>query len=188
MSAVGTDSIANSIGTGPGVVVWWYREPTGVGANPSGNPFAEWAGSVNGVLYRRCFDVVQPPACRFPMAAFAQRVPKNRVLILHDPEVFADLVEVLPELAKTCLGHEARLVLVSESAEYLRAAPPRWSPFLKRCRFSAPALGNNRRIALELKFWDVVMTALLWHLFGASSARGALRPASHGWPGLRRGA
>ncbi len=120
MSAVGTDSIANSIGTGPGVVVWWYREPTGVGANPSGNPFAEWAGSVNGVLYRRCFDVVQPPACRFPMAAFAQRVPKNRVLILHDPEVFADLVEVLPELAKTCLGHEARLVLVSESAEYLR--------------------------------------------------------------------
>lgn len=121
MHAGGFESLGESIGSGPGVVLWRYREPAG---GPVTNPFAEWAATMGeaSVLYRRCFDVVRPPACRFPVGPFLQRMEGRRALILHDPEVFVDLVEVLPELAKACVGHNVRLVLVSE-----------WDDLLQRC-------------------------------------------------------
>ena len=116
------DGIRDTIGSGPGVVLWRYQEPGGTPGIAAGNPFAEWASSTPNIMYRRCLGIVQPPACRFPLAAFLPRLAKNKVLILHNPEVFSDLVAVLPEIGKACLGQDARLVLVSD-----------WGDFLDRC-------------------------------------------------------
>lgn len=128
------DSIRDTIGVGPGVVLWCYREAGGGPYLAAANPFAEFAelgGAKSEVLYRRCFNVVQPPACRFPVRRFVELLPQFRVAILHNPEVFSDFYEVLPELAKACVGHNVRLVLVSD-----------WHDFLDRCAVALDPLSE----------------------------------------------
>lgn len=150
-TATSIDSVRDSIGDGPGVVLWFYREPVSGAGIVAANPFAEWAGGAPNVLYRRCFDVAKHcPGFRFPVQRFYRLLPeeKLRVVILHDPEIVQDLVTVLPDLAKACLGNGTRLVLVSENREFL----DRCTKVLDPLSEALPVLrvgpdGNGRRIS-----------------------------------------
>lgn len=125
------DSVRDNVGSGPGIVLWRYREHGGAPALSAENPFAEFAHTMPETLYRRCFNVVAPPECRFPVPQFLKALPKFRIVILHNPEVFVDMPEVLPELAKACMGHNTRLVLISE-----------WGDFLRKCQRSLEPLAE----------------------------------------------
>jgi hypothetical protein len=120
------EGVREAVGSGPGVVLWRYAEPGGGPGITPGNPFAELAAAHTGVLYRRCYNLVRPPGFRFPLAAFLKALSKlperTGVVIFHDPECATDFLDALPDIAKACLGHQTRLVLVSE-----------WGRFLDRC-------------------------------------------------------
>lgn len=119
MHALGIESVRDTVGSGPGVVLWSYREPVGSAGVLVANPFAEWAETAPTVLYRRCFNIVRAPAFAFPLDRFGRVAATFKVVVFHDPEIVQDMLTVLPEVAKTCLGHGARLVLVSEWRRYL---------------------------------------------------------------------